>query len=606
MFKNKLNIFLVVVLVALMSVAVVLGIKVLGKPALTVPDFSTMAEQDISLWIKENELEDKVEIKYEFDDDKLEGEVIYQSIKANEEMGDALIISISKGKEDKLLIDIPISELETKEECEGFFEEYKFENVKYIADSSSDKEEGTILSISPEKAHIEDEVVVKYAGKTTITVPDFSSYSKDKIDSWSKENNITVSYVYESSNKTKDTIITQSVKSGSVVDEKTKITITLSNGDGKKTATIPGTYLGMDEKEFLTKLKDLGFSSFKKDEETYFSATSKKSTIFSYDDGTFAVDRTINYAISEGRYEYKEGTFDDNPLNDIKAYVDELNDRNAHITLKTTKKETRDHKDGDVYDCTSSFSSPNTTISCYLANTEESEEEEKDSTDVVVPETYIGYTEEQFKTAMKQLGFTKFNLEAKIYTKYQSKDQVCGYDSGKINTSKTINYTLSLGKTFTFDASEFNDKSLAKANEVVKVYNNQKVSNAIGANMVLNTTKTETSKHAEGNVYDCSFSGNTVSCKLAVAKQEEEEKQVTYFHINSFEFIQNTESSESYDTTVSNIKSLFSKCENLTIKPVESSQTKGSIVKITVDGNSSYKSGDYPSTTQVVVEIDND
>lgn len=610
-FKNKLNVFLVVVLTSLVVVAVVLGIKFFNKPVTTVVDFSNMSESEIIAWASDNGFTDKVEIKHEFDEEIEKGKVIYQSIKPGEEIGDSLIIIISDGKDETGLIEIPKDKLSTYDDALNWFNDNKFTNVKYISDDSSELDDGKIISIDPLKAKPDDQITVKYAGKALIKVPDFSSYSVDKLKTWANENSISVEYKYISSEKPKDTILDQSVTSGNTISSGSKLVITLSNGDNKKTATIPGTYLGIEEEKFLKTLKDLGFTNFIKDEMTYFSTKSAKGTIFSYDDGTFPIDQKINYAISAGKYEYTKGDFEDKSVTTVKSLIEDLNKRNAHITLKTTSKTSSSHTKGNVYDCSSEFSNPNTTISCSLSGTEEDAPKKA----YIDPYKYLGYSESKFIKALNDLGFKNLKKETAITSKLYAKDTVCYYlPDGDVDTSKTIVYKLSLGSSdpgyvYTFDANEYNEKTLAVAQSVIDAYNKK------GAGISLTYTEKETNNHKAGNLYDCSYSNKTVSCKLAVEKEEEPvvpptpvvKEDCTIMSAETYQQIAASPAHnvKSFDDAKSFMTSQLSNAgfTNFTFNSIDTGDS-GTILKISVNGSESYDtSKTYKSDVIIIVYI---
>lgn len=592
MFKNKINILLFTLLAALIGVGAFLGIKVLGKQPVEIVDFSTMSETEISEWVSNNELTDKVEIQYEYDNEIEEGKVIYQSIKAGEKFDEGLVIIISKGPE---LFEIPLSSLTTKDEADKWLKDNKFTNIKYVEDETSDLEAGKVISISPLKAKLDEEITVKVSANGNITVPDFKTMGISDIKTWASDKNIKVEYEYVSSTEKKDTVLSQSISKGTSIDNKTVIKLTVSNGDNKKTATIPGNLLGMDPEKFLKQLKDLGFSNFVKDTKTYFSVTSKKGTIFSYDDGTFALDRKINYAISEGKYEYTKGDFDDKPLTTVNELVKELNARNAHLTLKTNSVKNSDHTKGNVYGCTSSFSSPNTTITCSLAGDGSSSNTAK-----IDKYGYLGKTEEYFVSELKKLGFTNLKKGDSIYSENYNMNTICYYlPDGEQKLDTQIVYKLSLGK-YSFNAAEYNGKTVSEANSKISSENNK------GAGIKLSYTNVDTKDYTANTLYDCGYSNNTVSCKLAAPTKE----------INNLQSSENLlamfvpDSSETYDSMYTKVKNYFTGAgfTSVTINGVKGNEDDmpGLVFSISIGGKTSFNSGEtFKATDAVVVQMCN-
>lgn len=661
-FSNKLNIFLIVLLVVLLGAGGFFAYNLyIKEPEVKAIDFTTMTETEIIAWANKNKVADKIEFKHEYDSTVKQGYVIYQSIKEGDVIEDKVMIIISDGEDKAGKIDIPVSNFKTKDEIEAWFKDNSFINVTYEFVKDDTKTDFEIISVEPTSAKSDDQVIVKVAQGKLVDVPDFSHYADKEIDSWSKENNVKIIYEYKTSDSSKGSILSQSVKAGDKVSEGSSITLTISSGTSK-TATIPATYLGIDETKFIENLKSLGFTSLKKEDTTYFSATSKKGTIFSYDDGTFPTTQVINYAISEGKYEFKEADYNDLTLEKAKEKVDSYNKRNAHITLKTTDADSDTHTKGTIYDCSSSFTSPNTTISCKLAKTgKESGSDTPPSTTTayIDPNNYLGYSESSFVSAIKKLGFTNVSKLDAIYSTYQSKGNICYYlPDGNQKTSTKIEYKVSLGS---FNSSNFNGKSKSDAESYVSSINSSN-----GANMKLSLSDGSTSGHTENTIYDCSYnsSNNTVSCKLAKSSGSSKVTvpsissnpcggTKTSCSLNGLNYsIKYVESDESEGTIISvdpnsgssvnegsTVSVKISKGKqlayidvtssyrsvSLTYDTVEDTQQyiesvlgdfdlsfsteknndykKGAIISISVNGSTSYSAGNYPYSTKVVVTI---
>lgn len=365
-FKSKLNVVLLIILLALLGVGGFFGYKMFIKPDVLAINFSDMSSQEISTWFNDNKLSDKLVIEEDYDDTVAQGRVIYQSVKEGDPIKNKVTVIISKGKDPNSKFDIP-ADSQTYDSIKLWFSEHGFNNVSYTYTDNSEVESGKVLSVNPSKASPDEAITVEIAGKEMLNVPDFSANTKTEIDTWAKDHNITVKYLYESSSSVKEGgVIKQSIAAGQNITEGGTITITLSQGD-VKTATIPANMLGTSEDSFLKAVKNLGFTSIKKDTTTYFSVKSAKGTIFSYDDGNLPLNETINYAISAGQYTFDKTEYEGKSLTKVQEMVKEYNTRNAHITLKTTEEKSNDVNAGDLYSCTSEFKSPNITISCKLS-----------------------------------------------------------------------------------------------------------------------------------------------------------------------------------------------------------------------------------------------
>lgn len=588
-FSNKTNIILVVVLIVLLGAGGFFAYNVLKEPALKAIDFTNMSESEIIAWANENGCADKIEFKHEFDSTVKKDYVIYQSIKEGDEINDTIMIIISDGEDVAGKVEIPVSNFKTKDEIEAWFKDNNFINVTYEFVSDETKTNFEIISVEPTLAKPEDLVIVKVCQGTLVEVPDLSHYSDGEINTWSKENNIKVIFEYKTSESAKGAILSQSIKAGEKVSEGSSITLVISSGTSK-TATIPATYLGIEEAKFIENLKNLGFTNLKKDEETYFSAISKKGTIFSYDDGTFPTTQVINYAISNGKYEFNDSDYNGLTLAKAKEKVEAYNKRNAHITLNTTDTSSDSKTKDTIYDCTSSFSSPNTTISCKYAKTgkDSSSEEETPSTNTTAyidPIGYLGVSESSFVSSLKKLGFTNLSKLDAIYpSNTRDKGTICYYlPDGKQKTSTKIEYKVSLG---TFSASNYNGKTKKEANNYVS-----SLVSSYGGSLKLSLNG---GTGADTDILSsCSYSqsSNTVSCNLSKGSgsSDEPETPVTTKVIVP---------SISSNPCGSNNTSCSLNGLNYSIKYETNSATSGTILSVSPSPGSSVNEG-----TTVIVKI---
>ena len=82
--------------------------------------------------------------------------------------------------------------------------------------------------------------------------------------------------------------ISQSIPANKEIKGGQSLIVTLSSGKGDgNSKTIPDSYLGLSESDFISKLKALGFKNLSKSNTTYYAESIEKGNIYSYDDGTF-------------------------------------------------------------------------------------------------------------------------------------------------------------------------------------------------------------------------------------------------------------------------------------------------------------------------------
>lgn len=146
-----------------------------------------------------------------------------------------------------------------------------------------------------------------------------------------------------------------------------------SNSSSTTTATIPdGPYLGLSESDFLAKLKALGFNNTSKSSTTYYSTKLASGTIYSYDDGTFSTDRTINYALSAGAYTFNKSNYEGLTQDAARSKVSDEVKRNANsgnLNIKFANGDASSDNEGKTYSC--SYSGATITCKVYTKKNEE-------------------------------------------------------------------------------------------------------------------------------------------------------------------------------------------------------------------------------------------
>lgn len=520
-FENKLNVILSVVLVAVIGLGVWAGFTFFGNPfdkSVTAIDFSTMNKTEVEKWISDNGLDNSVyNYSYQYDETVEKDYVVYQSVKEGDTITNSLTIVYSNGQDPNGTTDIAnaIKNM-SYEDIKQWFILNEYTNVTYVFETSDTYEFGQVISVNPSNATRNDAITVTLSYGKNIedietTVPDFSTYTKSEIEDWANEYSIVLKFNYESHDQAKeDEFLSQSVTKGTTIKGGSNLIVTLSSGSGDgKTATIPDTLLGLAESEFISKLKTLGFTNLNKDSNTYYCETINKDFIYSYDDGTFNTSRTINYALSAGKYTFDSSEFVGKSKTDIEKLVSTLKQRNARvsgslISVEFTSGEKNASKANTAYDCSISSNK----ISCKLYTSD-------DSTTALIPTDgrYLGVSENDFLTAVKKLGFTNFaKSNVTYYSATLGAANVYSYDDGQIALNKTINYALCVGP-YSFKASDWNGLSTEQATSNV---NSLKDRNARinGTLISISYTDGTSDSSKAGQLYDCSNSGATISCKV--------------------------------------------------------------------------------------------
>ncbi len=520
-FENKMNVILCIVLIGVIGLGIWLGLNVFGNPfdkTITAVDFSTMNKTEVEKWISDNGLDaSKYNYSYQYDESIEKEYVVYQSVKSGDPISNTLTIIYSNGKDPNGTSDIANAIKNMSfEDIKKWFILNEYTNVSYVFETSDTYEFGQVISVNPSNATKSDAIVVTLSYGKSIeeietTVPDFSTYSKSEIEDWANQYAVTLKFNYEAHDQAKeDAFLSQNVAAGTSIKGGSSLIVTLSSGsaDGKS-ATIPDTLLSLTESEFISKLKTLGFTNLNKDSQTYYCETINKDFIYSYDDGTFNTSKTINYALSAGKYSFDSTQFVGKSKTDIEKLVSVLKQRNARVSgslvsVEFTNGEKNTSKANTAYDCTISGSK----ISCKLYTSDSS------GTALIPTDArYLGVSENDFLTAVKKLGFTNFaKSNVTYYSATLGKGNVYSYDDGQISLSKTINYALCAGP-YSFNASDWNGLSSEQATSNINSLQDRNA-RINGTLVSLKTSQGESNSSKVGQLYDCSNSGATISCKI--------------------------------------------------------------------------------------------
>ena len=520
-FSSKLNIFLSVLLLAIISVCVWFAFTLFGNPfdkSIVAVNFSGMNKTEVEKWIDDNKL-DKSKYNYFFQYDEVieQNYVVYQSVKEGEKINDSLTIVYSNGKDPSGAKDVA-SEIKnmSADEARKWFLVNEYTNVSFLYETSDVQEFGKLISVNPSNATKSDNITVTYSlGKSiediVTTVPNFSTYTELEIREWAKQYAIDLSIKFEEHDIAKEgEFISQSIPANKEIKGGQSLIVTLSSGKGDgNSKTIPDSYLGLSESDFISKLKALGFTSLSKSNTTYYAESIEKGNIYSYDDGTFSTSRTINYALSEGKYTFDAKEFNDKTKTDAEKVAANLKNRNARIdskliTIEFVAGDKNDDKAGKTYDCAASKNA----ISCKVYSSD-------NSAKALIPTNnqYLGKDPQTYIDPCKKLGFTNFKkLDTTYFSTTLKKDTLYSYDDGELSLGKTLEYALSAGP-YSFNANDFN--GLTK-DEASKKASDLKARNArINGDLItISFTKGTSSSVGTGKVFDCTANKNNISCKV--------------------------------------------------------------------------------------------
>ena len=622
-FSSKLNVCLTILLIIVVGVAVWLGFSTFGNPFskdVNAINFVGMSKIEVEKWVEENDLLDAYNSSYQYDETVEKDIVVYQSVKEGAVIGDKLTIVYSQGKDPNSTVDLGENlKDKTYKEAKEWFSQNEYSNVIYKFETNENIEFGKLISVTPISAAKTDtiEVVVSYGEsieEITTTVPNFATYTKDEIEAWGKEYAIDLDIKYETSQKVDENgFISQSVSEGQEIKGGESLVVVLSNGnkaatekiDTQKEAstnkkTIPDSYIGLTESEFISKLKELGFTNLAKSSITYYAESLSKDTVYYYDDGTFDTSKAINYALCAGKWSFDANEFNGLTTETATTKVKDLQNRNAKIngsviSISFTDGAVNSDSTGKTYDC--SINSSKISCKVYIKKGSDTTDDST-STKATIPGNLLGTSEQDFVTKLKSLGFNNLSKsDISYYSTTLASGTIWSYDDGTFDTSKTINYALSAG-AYSFNASEFNGFSTEEVNSKVKNLQNR---NAASGNLKVSFKDGKSDNSNAGKIYDCSYSSSTISCYVYTSEKEE----TTMATIMSISNIQSWYNGSNFDEIKNKVQDYLNSqgFKNLTFNSVEADGNYVSEIYVGNQKHTSSTSYDINSNITVYIAV---
>ncbi len=198
-----------------------------GK-SIKVPNLKDMSMVEITNWVIENKL--KLEFTNQYDDSIKENSVISANYDKGDkiEQGSTVKVVISKGK-------LVMEKFKSLDEFKAWADKY---GIAYEEkhEFSEDVPQGEVISYSHKKGDTiknGDSIIITISDGKECKVPDVVGMSKKEATEALEEAGLNYNFVTQSSSKSKNTVIKQSISAGSKVSSGTTITVTLSSG--KKT-----------------------------------------------------------------------------------------------------------------------------------------------------------------------------------------------------------------------------------------------------------------------------------------------------------------------------------------------------------------------------------
>ena len=343
--KKPINVKLLVIILAIVALIVGLVLFFVLRPTIEVKNFVEANVSEVKAWIKQNEIDTQgIIFKEEYNFDLDEGYVISQSIpvgtKVRKDVKMDFVVSL--GADPDELISVPDIATMYKDELQEWIKENKLTKTKIMTAYSDEKPEGEVISYEFKSGADADNF--KRSSSLTITiskgpqpagrivVPDFSKKYFSEVETWGKQNNITITKVENYSDKVeKDLVISQSVEAKKEMKEGETLSVVVSLGK----AVYAPQLVGMSETEANRWASKNGVYLYT---EYEYSNSNKNDVISQSIEEGKIVKEDMTVVISLGKPDLSSAT----DLSSLKSLVKELNKQGAGLSVGDISYENSD------------------------------------------------------------------------------------------------------------------------------------------------------------------------------------------------------------------------------------------------------------------------
>ncbi len=364
-----------------------------------VPDFLGKNVSEVIEWCGKLSEPHGCEFVYEDSTTIDKDKVFKQSVSADNELTDKLIITVSSGLIQEIALPA-INDNTTRADIEAWAQQNNIHDILFVEDENNDKINGTVLKIEPQPVYANSEVIVHIAKST-----------------------------------------------------KEKETEAQTTQDGEDIVIKAGTYVGLSEDDFKSKATSLGLKANHNSNKDDYSSTVEKGKVVWHGSGTYEKGEKFNYGLSLGKSSSSSSSSSDNDLY-IKAgtYVGKTE---AEIkTIASDKGLKANHKtEKDAYSDTVAKGSVVWHGSGQYVKDETFNyglslgKQESTQTIKVSADQYVGKTESEFKTIAQTLGLNPTHLTSRdSYSDTVAKGSIVIHGYGQYEKGEAFNYGLSLGK----------------------------------------------------------------------------------------------------------------------------------------------------------------
>lgn len=263
--KKKIGI-IVGVSVGVIAVIAVLCIILFGGKKITVPKFVGLNyNEEIAKYVKEDtydngEVQCKIKLEYTDDTEKYAdaetGDVVYQSPEAGMKIkaSKTVTLTILSTEEGTKIPDIVGM---TKDAAQIELKSKGFKNFTFEEKPSKDVAEGNVISTSPEvgtKIDKSTKITVYISSGSTFVMPSVVGMSRSDAQKFLADYDLKIDFEETDSEKSKDTVLEQSIEKGAKTQLGASLTLKVSSGQAPTTETTTETTTEATEKNVAIKI----------------------------------------------------------------------------------------------------------------------------------------------------------------------------------------------------------------------------------------------------------------------------------------------------------------------------------------------------------------
>ncbi|MBR0420103.1 MAG: hypothetical protein IJI66_13155 [Erysipelotrichaceae bacterium] len=597
-----------------------------------VPDFLGKNVSEVIEWCGKLSEPHGCEFVYEDSTTIDKDKVFKQSVSADNELTDKLIITVSSGLIQEIALPA-LNDNTTRADIEAWAQQNNIRDILFVEDENNDKINGTVLKIEPQPVYPNSEVIVHIAKSTKEKEPEtpttqdgedivikagtYVGLSEDDFKSKATSLGLKANH-----NSNKDDY-SSTVEKGKVVwhgsgtyEKGEKFNYGLSLGKSSSSSSTSdndlyieaGTYVGKTESEIKMIATNLGLVPTHVSSRDSYSDTVAKDSIVTHGYGQYEKGEAFNYGLSLG----KKGsdTTDDDLYVTYGQYIGKT--ESEFKTIATNKGLVANHK-STLDDYSDTVAKGNVVwhgsgqyekdeLFNYGLSLGKKGSDTSDDDLYIKAGTYVGKTEDEFKTIATNKGLKpNHKSEKDQYSDSIAKGSIVWHGSGQYVKDEAFNYGLSLGKqesTQTIQVSA--DQYVGKTENEFKT-----IAQTLGLNPTHLTSRDSYSDTvAKGSIvshgYGSYTKGEDFNYGLSLGKKETPVVSTVYIMRPNY-----YSASDTFDGTKQTILNALGALQNLTFQAVTSTsgEAVGQITKITVGGDESYSAGNYTIDTPVVVYI---